>query len=44
MGRTRTVDVAILKDRVRETPLRYVQHGTTDAFGRCHVVRDKRFE
>ena len=20
------------------------EHGTTDAFGRCHIVREKRFE
>src|SRR5208283_1073254 len=39
--RAHPIDVAILKDRFGKTSLRYIQHGATYAFSRCHVVREK---
>ena len=39
--RAHPIDVAILKDRFGEAPLGHVQHGATDAFSRCHVVREE---
>lgn len=42
--RTHPVDIAILKDGLGETSLGYIEHGTTYAFGRCHVVRKNRLQ
>src|ERR1700689_1306660 len=41
---THRVDVAILKNGVGETALRYAQHGATYAFSRCDVVREKHLQ